>query len=99
MALEGERLLAARRIPHLERVVPTSADDPFPVRAEGHASDGLCMASVRFLVLGKPREQIVMLPTAEIPFSSVEIVPRQTSIASVPFALGRGERISINETL
>ena len=36
--LERERFLARRRVPDLQRLVIAAADDPLPVRAEGHAA-------------------------------------------------------------
>ena len=46
--LEGEQFLAAGRLPHLGRLIPTAGDNPLAVRGKGHGeqSELLCPLSV-----------------------------------------------------
>ena len=55
MPLEREQFLAAGRLPHLGRLIPTAGDNPLAVRGKGHRKNlnGVPLEREQFLAAGR----------------------------------------------
>ena len=53
--LEGEQFLAAGRLPHLGRLIPTAGDNPLAVRGKGHRPNpaAVPLEGEQFLAAGR----------------------------------------------
>src|SRR5688572_12316894 len=95
MSLENLCLLARGHVPDPQRFVSASADNPRPIRAEGHAEDAMGVPLECAVVLVEPRKQVIVLPAAQVSAAAVQQFPGATRVACLPFPLGRGDLVDI----
>ena len=86
------QFLAARRVPHLERMIFTAADDPLSVRAETHAHHGFGVSRQRALLFtarGVPNLESCVVAAADDPLS----VRTETHAQHRDLVSGQGARL------
>ncbi len=97
VSVERECLVTHRRVPHLDCAVSPAAGDPPAVLAERHAVDDRCMPVERRLVSVEQREEIIVLPTTQVPLAAIQHVACVCHIANVPFVLHEDELAGIEQ--